>query len=102
MLSFESVCSIVRHKQLLFFSFQVLERQKSYIFAGFLALPPLFSRRLMETSLLGAPSQDLLSRMAFFDVIFYYFLDAFLKKRRALPFWKSDVNRLQTGIKIFY
>ena len=76
---------------------------KIIYFCGFLALPPLFSWKLMGTSLLGAPSQDLLSPMPFFDVFFYYFLDAFLKKRMALPFWKSDVNRwLQTGMEIFY
>ena len=71
MLSVESVCSTVRHKQLLIFFISGTRTSKIIYFCGFLALPPLFSWKLMETSLLGAPSQDLLSPMAFFDVFFF-------------------------------
>ena len=86
-------------------NFSISGTSKIIYFCGFLALPPLFFRRLMETSHLGAPIRDLQSHMAFFYVILFFFLDAFLKKRMAaLSFskwkWSDDCRAWNCYIKV--
>ena len=71
-LSVESTCSTVKTQST---NFSISGTSKIIYFCGFLALPPLFFRRLMETSHLGAPIRDLQSHMAFFYVILFFSLE---------------------------
>ena len=101
-LSVESTCSTVKTQRT---NFSISGTSKIIYFCGFLALPPLFFRQWMEISHLGAPIRDLQSHMAFFYVILFFFLDAFLKKRMAtLSFskwkWSDDCRAWNCYIKV--
>ena len=66
-LSVESTCSTVKTQRT---NFSISGTSKIIYFCGFLALPPLFFRRLMETSHLGAPL-EIFSHTWRFSTLFY-------------------------------
>ena len=75
-----SVC-FTANTQITNFSFQIIVGRKSFFFI-FLDSTSIFFESKWEHNFLGAPSKD---RTSFFSCPWITFLNAFLKKRIALP-----------------
>ena len=73
------------------FDFRCVGNQQVYLFW---TPPGHFFLGWMDEHFLGAPSQD---RTWLFSTFAYCILDAFLKKRIALPIWKSYVRCWRKG-----
>ena len=80
-MSVASVCSLWKHKQLT----HLISGASESISLSFFGLRRHFFQEWMDAHFLGAPFKD---RTWLFST-FYCVLEAFLKKRMALPIWKS-------------